>query len=146
MTGSSFTKICTGKRPSSPHLAQAVIDGVKALGGQFSDYGIVSTPQLHYFVACQNTDHAYGEPSEDGYYKKLATAFKALRGASKDNGAYKHHMLLDGANGVGALKIKKLQEHLGDSLEVTVFNCGDGKLNFLCGADYVKVQQKKPEV
>lgn len=122
------------------------MDGVTTLGGQFTDYGIVSTPQLHYFVACKNSHHAYGEPTEEGYFKKLATAFKGLRGASSDNGSYKHQVMLDGANGVGALKMKKLQEYLGDSLEVAVFNSGDGKLNYLCGADHVKVQQNLPEV
>ena len=41
-------------------------------------------------------------------------------------------MVLDGANGVGGLKIKKLQEHIGDSLTITVVNDGSsGKLNYM---------------
>lgn len=111
-----------------------------------TDYGIVSTPQLHFFVTCQNTNNAYGQPNEEGYFTKLATAFKALRGANFDSNSYQHSMRLDGANGVGALKMKALQEYLGNSLEVSIFNSGDGKLNYQCGADYVKVGQKSPQV
>ena len=66
-------------RPSSEALAKAVLDGVNAAGGICKDYGIVSTPQLHYFVVCENTNGKYGEPTIDGYFKKLATAFKEFR-------------------------------------------------------------------
>lgn len=131
-------------RPSSPFLAKTVIDGINILGGQSIDYGIVSTPQLHYFVVCQNTARAYGEPNEDGYFTKLASAFKTLRSVSSRNGTYEPCLLLDGANGVGALKTQSLQRYLGDCLNISVFNTGNGKLNFQCGADYVKVQQKPP--
>lgn len=46
------------------------------------DYGFLSTPQLHYLVCCLNTKGAYGEPTEEGYYAKLAAAFSALYTAS----------------------------------------------------------------
>lgn len=101
---------------------------------------------MHYFVTCQNTNKAYGEPNEEGYFTKLASAFKAIRGAKYDSGSYKPSIRLDGANGVGALKMKILQQHLGDCLEVSIYNDGNGKLNYQCGADYVKVQQKPPQV
>jgi phosphoacetylglucosamine mutase len=67
-------------RPSSPDLAQAAITGIRVLGGEVKDYGVVTTPMLHYFVACINTDGVYGEATEDGYFKKIITAFKKLRG------------------------------------------------------------------
>jgi hypothetical protein len=66
-------------RPSSPGLAQAAVTGIRTMGGEVKDYGVVTTPMLHYFVACVNTG-AYGEPTEDGYFKKIFTAFKKLRG------------------------------------------------------------------
>jgi hypothetical protein len=50
------------------------------MGGEVKDYGVVTTPMLHYFVACINTGGAYSEPTEDGYFKKIITAFKKLRG------------------------------------------------------------------
>lgn len=66
-------------RPSSPDLAQAAITGIRVLGGEVKDYAVVTTPMLHYFVACINTDGVYGEATEDGYFKKMMTAFKKLR-------------------------------------------------------------------
>uniref|UniRef100_UPI00398EBA69 phosphoacetylglucosamine mutase-like n=1 Tax=Pristiophorus japonicus TaxID=55135 RepID=UPI00398EBA69 len=65
-------------RPSSLKLAQAVIDGVSALGGTYQDYGLVSTPQLHYMVCCWNTSEQYGTATVEGYYRKLSRAFIAL--------------------------------------------------------------------
>lgn len=43
-----------------------------------SDYGLVTTPQLHYMVCCQNTQGKYGEATVEGYYKKLSAAFIQL--------------------------------------------------------------------
>ena len=40
--------------------------------------GLLTTPQLHYIVRCINTNAAYGEPTEEGYYKKLSSAFIKL--------------------------------------------------------------------
>ena len=65
-------------RPSSDPLSRAVLDGIEAAGGKPKDYEVVTTPQLHYFVVCQNTKgtkEEYGEASKDGYFKKLSQAF-----------------------------------------------------------------------
>ncbi|KRT83634.1 hypothetical protein AMK59_4767 [Oryctes borbonicus] len=146
-------QICIGKdtRPSSPSLAKSVMDGVLALSGKPVDFGIVTTPQLHYFVACKNSKHAYGIPTEEGYYHKLVTAFLNLRShqtnSCEGNGNYRNRILYDGANGVGAKKIKQFQERLGEALKIELYNdegIGTGKLNHLCGADYVKSNQKLP--
>lgn len=142
-------EIFVGKdtRPSSPSLSKCVCDGILAMSGKPIDYGIVTTPQMHYFVCCRNTKQSYGVPTEEGYYKKYGVAFKTLRGDSFCNGNYKNRLLYDGANGVGAKKIKYFQEILGDSLKIEPFNdaiIGSGKLNFMCGADYVKTSQSFP--
>ena len=71
-------------RKSSPSLAQAVRDGVNSVNGVMTDFGVVSTPQLHYNVVCQNTDGAYGQVGEEGYFKKLTDAFKKIRGSVSD--------------------------------------------------------------
>ncbi|XP_037093151.1 LOW QUALITY PROTEIN: phosphoacetylglucosamine mutase-like [Pollicipes pollicipes] len=130
-------------RPSSPPLQQAVLDGVAALGGQLRDLGVVSTPIVHYVVTCINTAGAYGQPSEEGYYKKLTDAFKKLRPQSS-NGSYKPDVKFDGANGVGALMMRQFVRHLGPTLNVEMFNEA-GQLNHQCGADFVKVQQRPAE-
>uniref|UniRef100_A0A8C8H3N3 Phosphoacetylglucosamine mutase n=1 Tax=Oncorhynchus tshawytscha TaxID=74940 RepID=A0A8C8H3N3_ONCTS len=51
-------------------------------------------------------------------------------------------LLVDGANGIGALKVCEMETYLKKELQLSLFNNGSsGKLNHLCGADYVKVQQ-----
>lgn len=134
-------------RPSSPRLAAAAIAGVQAMLGQEIDYGIVSTPMLHYFVTCENTKVAYGRPTQEGYYSKLSEAFKTLRGDKTTNGHYTPEVEFDGSNGVGALKMADLIRYLGDSLQVNIHNSDIslGKLNHKCGADYVKTLQAAPE-
>lgn len=129
-------EILVGKdtRPSSPSLAKCVMDGVLALSGKPIDYGIVTTPQLHYFVACKNSRHEYGVPTEEGYYNKLITAFKKLNEGTEKKGNYVNRVLYDGANGVGARKIKYFQERLAGLLDIELFNdavIGTGKLNYL---------------
>lgn len=131
-------------RPSSPSLAQAVKDGVSALGGQLQDFGIVTTPQLHYVVVCKNTGGTYGDPTEMGYFTKLSSAFTKLR-PQPANGNYVPTVKFDGANGVGALKMRSMMSHLKTSLYVQIFNEGSGRLNHKCGADFVKVSQCPPE-
>lgn len=55
------------------------------------------------------------------------------------------HLSLDGANGIGALKVREMESHLAKELQISLFNDGSkGKLNHQCGADFVKVQQKPP--
>ena len=62
-------------RPSCPLLLAAFKSGVNALNGSLVDYGLLSTPQLHYMVRCHNTNSAYGQPNEEGYFNKLSNAF-----------------------------------------------------------------------
>lgn len=42
------------------------------------DYGLVTTPQLHYMVYSRNTCGGYGIPTVEGYYQKLSKAFVEL--------------------------------------------------------------------
>lgn len=131
-------------RPSSASLSQAVQDGVKATGGKLTDYGIVSTPQLHFMVRSINTNQAYGIPTAEGYYEKLAKAFIKLNEKKENLGCYKTEVRIDGANGVGADVLKKFLPYLKDSLQLQIFCDGSGKLNYQCGADFVKTSQKAP--
>lgn len=131
-------------RPSGVQFVQALVEGVEALGGSYRDFGVLATPQLHYMVRCHNTAGEYGEGSEEGYYKKVSNAFLDLRSLSGKTGV--PEVKLDGANGVGALKIKKLAKYLQGTLSVQVCNDGsNGKLNEKCGADFVKLYQCAPD-
>ncbi|KAG0330108.1 Phosphoacetylglucosamine Mutase [Dissophora globulifera] len=133
-------------RPSGESLVAALADGLKVLDATVTDYGILTTPQLHYITRCLNTagtPEAYGEPTAEGYYKKLAAAFKVLvEGKTKLSA-----LTLDCANGVGAPKFKEFLPHLDDALSVKIVNDdvdNPSKLNLNSGADFVKTQQRGP--
>lgn len=53
---------------------------------------------------------------------------------------------VDCANGIGALKLREMKHYFSQGLSVQLFNDGTkGKLNHLCGADFVKSHQKPPQ-
>lgn len=136
--------IARDTRPSGVEFVKALLDGVQALGGSGRDYGVLTTPQLHYMVRCQNTEGEYGEATEEGYYNKISNAFLDLRSLSGKTGV--PVVKLDGANGVGALKVKMLAKKLKGTLSLVICNDGSsGKLNEKCGADYVKLYQCAPD-
>lgn len=131
-------------RYHSPQLAKAVLNGIAAMKGNVRDFGIVTTPMLHYFVTCSNTNMAYGLPTEEGYMTKLIKAFKNIRGDTFERGNYTNKLYYDGANGVGSLKMLGFIKKFDGYLDVKVFN-SNGKINFNCGADFVKTNQRTPE-
>lgn len=68
-------------RPSSLALVEALEAGLKVMGCEMIRGGLLTTPQLHYLVKCYNTagtPDAYGVPTEEGYYDKLAKAYTNL--------------------------------------------------------------------
>ncbi|NXP28483.1 AGM1 mutase, partial [Scytalopus superciliaris] len=132
-------------RPSSEKLSQSVIDGILVLGGQYHDYGLVTTPQLHYMVRCQNTQGQYGKATLEGYYEKLSKAFMELIKQSHSSGESQRHLKIDCANGIGALKLSEMKPYFPQEVLIHIYNDGTkAKLNHLCGADFVKVHQKPP--
>lgn len=103
-------------RVSGPALVKALKAALDAVGAKYQDYGHLTTPQLHYMVRCintQNTPYAFGEATEEGYYKKMANAFKAIMYGRLIKGP----VTVDCANGVGGPKLKELIEHLPSSKE-----------------------------
>ncbi|KAJ2778470.1 hypothetical protein GGI15_004172 [Coemansia interrupta] len=134
-------------RPSGPLLQAALEDGLSALDVLASNYGIVTTPQLHYFVRCLNTENssaAYGEPTEAGYNAKYGQAFlRLVEGKQTPSKLY-----IDAANGVGAPQVLKLADAINSPyFDIEVRNSDTqtlGKLNVDCGADHVKSNQRPP--
>ncbi|CAG8541664.1 9754_t:CDS:10 [Paraglomus occultum] len=133
-------------RPSGPALVAAVEDALKVLGAKALDFGVKTTPELHYVTRCLNTagtKDAYGEPTEEGYFKKLGDAFREL----VEQKPHLSALTVDAANGVGAPKVRQLSEVVGKFIDLRVVNDDiytKGKLNFQCGADFVKTQQRAP--
>ncbi|KAK4697677.1 phosphoacetylglucosamine mutase, partial [Lecanoromycetidae sp. Uapishka_2] len=137
-------------RASGPHLVSALLAALEASGTEYTDYKLLTTPQLHYITRCLNTKgtpYEYGEPTEQGYYEKTAAAFKAAMGSKKFNGP----VTVDCANGVGGPKLRELIKYLPSpsegGLEIKVVNddvVQPERLNHQCGADFVKTNQRAP--
>ncbi|XP_055728507.1 phosphoacetylglucosamine mutase-like [Salvelinus fontinalis] len=118
-------------RPSSESLSQAVLDGVHTLESHSKDYGLVTTPQLHYMVCCQNTQGRYGDATVKGYYQKLSQAFIQLTKNVPNRTDDQKARLVDGANGIGALKVCEMETYLKKELQLSLFNDGS-KLTSTC--------------
>ena len=103
-------------RASGPSLIKALKAALDAVGAKYTDYGHLTTPQLHYMVRCvntQNTPYAFGDATEEGYYKKMAAAFKTIMYGRKILGP----ITVDCANGVGGPKLQELIKYLPNSSE-----------------------------
>jgi phosphoacetylglucosamine mutase len=103
-------------RPSGPKLVTALVDALEATGTEYSDFKLLTTPQLHYITRCTNTEgtpQSYGEVSEQGYYQKLAAAFKKTMKGRKAAGS----VTVDCANGVGGPKLTELAKYLPKATE-----------------------------
>ncbi|KAF8078670.1 phosphoacetylglucosamine mutase [Lyophyllum atratum] len=127
-------------RPSGVALVSA------AIGAEGRNAGVTTTPILHYLVKAINTKdtpESYGEDSEDGYFQKLGTAFQNLVSGRQPL----ETLLVDCANGVGALAALTLAGCIGNTLPLILENTAiqtPGALNHACGADYVKTMQRLP--
>jgi hypothetical protein len=103
-------------RASGPYLVSILKAALNAVDVEYTDYGIMTTPQLHYVVRCintMNTPYAFGEPTEQGYYSKMAKAFKALMHGRTIRGS----VTVDCANGVGGPKLRELIKYLPTAKE-----------------------------
>ncbi|KAJ9610674.1 Phosphoacetylglucosamine Mutase [Cladophialophora chaetospira] len=137
-------------RASGPYLVTALKAALDAVNVEYKDYGIMTTPQLHYIVRCVNTlntPYHFGEPTEKGYYEKMAKAFKTLMHGRTIQGP----ITVDCANGVGGPKLRELIKYLPTAkeggIDFKIVNDDVVKpeaLNFECGADYVKTKQRAP--
>uniref|UniRef100_A0A915BI79 Phosphoacetylglucosamine mutase n=2 Tax=Parascaris univalens TaxID=6257 RepID=A0A915BI79_PARUN len=130
-------------RPSSKYLQTALLNGVKLSKSQFKSFDLLTTPQLHYIVRCEN-DPNYGSPDEDGYYQTFASAFNAMLKLTDRGTHYSPTLHLDCSNGVGASKFKQLISRLTDGVLNVVLVNEKGPLNEKCGADFIKIAQTFP--
>lgn len=98
-------------RASGLRLVTALTEALKATGTDYTDYKLLTTPQLHYITRCLNTKGTsfdYGEPTEQGYYEKTAAAFVKALGTRKPRGG----VAVDCANGIGGPKLRELMKYL----------------------------------
>lgn len=129
-------------RPSSEALAALVKQALDAWSSfiSYTDLGLLTTPALHFIVAEFNkVDNNNLEVSPKAYYDKLGGGLQAIFGDDRFN-RLPSQLIVDCANGVGSETLR----YLSEQLPIKLINTGDGTLNKLCGADYVKTQKLEP--
>lgn len=142
-----FVVLGRDTRKSSFDLSVDVINGIKCVTGCIHlDYGRITTPQLHFFVTQVNNPKIGGEGQlgEKVYFDYFGKGFKDFFSASSPQ---KINVCIDTANGIGAVALSKMKNNQYYSLlSIEPINVGEsgGVLNYLCGADYVKMNQKPP--
>lgn len=133
-------------RPSSKPLLEAALSGLSVFGTNVINYNLVTTPMLHFFVYNHNIHKRVFEEKE--YFEHFGNAYSDHQTfISSETKNYSKDISFDGANGVGGLKIQNLQEILKPGPNIDVFNkdvSTQGKLNFQCGADFVKTRKTVP--
>ncbi|KAJ9459992.1 Phosphoacetylglucosamine mutase [Diplonema papillatum] len=149
--GATLPKVFLGRdtRPTGTTLSDAVKAGVAVAGGVCVDFGVVSTPQLHFFVhkASLNADlGGTDDPTEELYYSSAVEAFKKLT----PDALRKVKVVVDASNGVGYQKMVAMAERMtayGIAVEADVRNGNTAEaaaLNHLCGADFVQKEKTAP--
>lgn len=141
--------IARDTRESSPKLSSICTQLFDSIPNfvSYTDFKILTTPQLHYLTRSFN-DPSFGKPTELGYYEKLSNSFTQLLELNNVNFENLLNVIVDTANGVGALKLNsflqqcpKLQNHFK---LVNTNTENPNSLNVNCGADYVKTNQSLP--
>lgn len=136
-------------RPSSEPLAALLCDGLAALSAHAPlVLGLVTTPQLHFVVRSLNQGAPADQASQAclcGYNFTLAAAWRQVTRDWPPAG----RLVIDCANGVGALAARRLLAALGDApfAAVQLIYTGEAAgdvLNENCGADAVKTAQAAP--
>ena len=153
-------------RSHSPALTKLVVRAAIAMGATVIDHGEVTTPMLHHFVMHANGHLLPGiipqRCYESGYYEVMALSYAALLRTGRLDGvggkrlASTKEMVIDGACGIGALKVDTFRKIFDKfTAEGTIYGLpslrtvnfpGEGPLNENCGAEYVQKQQLPPNL
>ncbi|XP_022135971.1 phosphoacetylglucosamine mutase [Momordica charantia] len=147
LNGAKSARILVARdtRPSGEELLDAAKHGIGSINGAVAhDMGVLTTPQLHWMVHTQNKGM---RASEFDYFYSLSESFRDLY-LNSNNGElndWDNQLVVDGANGVGGLKLKLLKEMLkGVSIEIRNSGNEEGILNEGVGADYVQKEKIVP--
>jgi phosphoacetylglucosamine mutase len=138
-------------RKTGSRLSSICIDAIRACGVRTQHYGVVTTPEMHYNVVQENTAQSPFHPVL-AYRHHLVSSFGSLCDMSDMSDMGEGNEIpvnttlhIDCANGVGGLKLQKMRPYLAShNLHVVLYNCGDGKLNDKCGADFVEKENTYP--
>lgn len=149
MDGVTQVEVLLGRdtRPSGDALLEAAKQGVTSIvGAVATDMGVLTTPQLHWMVRARNKGM---KASEQDYFEQLSISFRCLVDLipteKRKSDGVNDKVVVDGANGVGGVKLEDLGKLL-NTLAFEVRNSGEdgGVLNDGVGADYVQKEKVVP--
>ncbi|CAI4038411.1 hypothetical protein SMKI_05G0200 [Saccharomyces mikatae IFO 1815] len=144
-------------RESSPYLLRCLTSTmVSVFHAQVLDLGCVTTPQLHYITDLSNKREREGGSAEvateQDYYSFFIGAFNELFSTYEiEKRLSVPRLFIDAANGIGGPQLKKLltsKDWVVPPDQIEVINDKSDVpelLNFECGADYVKTNQRLPK-
>jgi len=127
-------------RESGIELCKNITSVLTKLNCNVDDYGIVTTPELHFLVRKCNMENRVVEKKM--YIENLINNFGRLSTITKRNLEIK----VDTANGVAGMKLKELNEILQGELRYEMLNDENGVLNLDCGADFIKTKKRFPKL
>lgn len=130
-------------RPSSEALVALVKQGLDLWTPSISffDYGQVTTPLLHYLVARSNLAETASVTPKNYYDQLIDGLYNVFNRAPGNTELYSsNNLVVDCANGVGTetMNYFRSSTKFNQCLGIKLINTGDGILNKLCGADFVK--------
>ncbi|KHN70402.1 phosphoacetylglucosamine mutase [Ordospora colligata] len=127
-------------RESGVSICKNIASVLGKLNCTVDDYGVVTTPELHFLVRRSNLEDKIVEKEE--YTASLVNNFRKL----VSNTGLNFKMAVDTANGVAGIELDELKKSLGGDLRCRVLNDANGILNLDCGADFVKTKNRAPKL
>jgi phosphoacetylglucosamine mutase len=107
-------------------------------GGNAVDFGLLTTPVLHFMVKHDNDANIISKDSSP-YFEQISKSFKELTKGEVEK------RNIDCAFGVGANVLSELQKYLPNHFELLNDDVSKTEnLNKICGAEYVQKEKKKP--
>lgn len=134
-------------RVSGVELSECLSEGIRLFKVcEYQDYGMVTTPQLHYITKLINKKKCM-EIDEKKYFEQISESFEAI---CQELGEFEEiKIVVDGSNGVGSYVLKNLLTYcpkIVTLMEIVNDSIHDFRLlNYDCGADYVKTNKKFPK-
>ena len=124
-------------RPSSRELVDCIKLAISSAECEFHDYGVITTPQLHFLVNESNREGSVAgiEVYVEGLRSKAGRLFEEFKGGER----YERALQLDCAGGVGMSVMKELGFDW-----VQLVNLDPGQLNHDCGAEFAHKDRRLP--
>lgn len=122
LTGEAMVYIAKDTRPTSEALSKCAIEGCLAMGAKVKDFGLLTTPQLHFMVDYDNM-HLTRSEDETPYYKRFSDAFSIMiTGGDENQQITPIKRVIDCSFGVGGPQMRKMIPFLKGFLDVKLIN------------------------